>query len=372
MVALPPPGWATPLLLVGLLAPAAVDWSGPLVLNSAAAVVVAAAVLTRRRAPEASLALATSVSMLFAQGEPRFWPLPAAILLSYLAGHRCERLWPPQAAFAAVAALGLLLAVAQGNLSGWLTVLLIEFFTAALPWWAGSWRRQRAELARAGWERAQQAERERELVADQARLRERARIAQDMHDALGHELSLIALLAGGLEVTRDLSSEHREGAKQLREGAVSATERLHEVIGVLRTSESGEAREDAVRPDEWGVAAKRMRRSLVRGALLPAALALGTASVLVGAFLYTSATTTLHPSDYANLRIGQSRAEIAGRLPSHHVAAAPPVLERPAVPAGAKCEYYQATAGPFAFSGAMYRLCFTDGILAAKHLLRRQ
>ncbi|MGW6711690.1 histidine kinase [Streptomyces globisporus] len=46
--------------------------------------------------------------------------------------------------------------------------------------------------------------RARQLGAEQARLLERARIAQDMHDVLGHDLSLIALSAGALKGGRGL------------------------------------------------------------------------------------------------------------------------------------------------------------------------
>ncbi|OSC73229.1 sensor histidine kinase, partial [Streptomyces sp. BF-3] len=53
-----------------------------------------------------------------------------------------------------------------------------------VPWFVGRFSRQYRELVRAGWERAEQMERERRLVAEQARLLERARIAQDMHDVL--------------------------------------------------------------------------------------------------------------------------------------------------------------------------------------------
>jgi len=46
--------------------------------------------------------------------------------------------------------------------------------------------------------------------------RERARIARDMHDSLGHELSLLALRAGALELAGDLPPRHRDAASQLR------------------------------------------------------------------------------------------------------------------------------------------------------------
>ncbi|MBR7678892.1 ATP-binding protein, partial [Streptomyces daliensis] len=69
-------------------------------------------------------------------------------------------------------------------------------------------------------------EREQRAAAERARLRERARIAQDMHDALGHELSLIALRAGALQVAPGLSAEHSASAARLRGAAAEATDRL--------------------------------------------------------------------------------------------------------------------------------------------------
>ncbi len=44
----------------------------------------------------------------------------------------------------------------------------------------------------------------------------------------------MALLAGGLELAPGLSEQHRESVGQLRERCTMATERLHEVIGLLR------------------------------------------------------------------------------------------------------------------------------------------
>ncbi|MEU4653373.1 histidine kinase [Streptomyces sp. NPDC023723] len=103
-----------------------------------------------------------------------------------------------------------------------------------LPWCAGRFRRQYRALVRAGWERAEHLEREQRLVADQARLRERARIAQDMHDLLGHDLSLIALSAGAMKLAPGLLAEHREAAGEIRARAAAAVDRLGEVIGILR------------------------------------------------------------------------------------------------------------------------------------------
>ncbi|WP_432927849.1 sensor histidine kinase [Microbispora sp. CA-135349] len=114
------------------------------------------------------------------------------------------------------------------------TALLALGIFVVLPWLAGLFRRQQAELVLAGRERVAQLEREQELIAERARLRERARIAADMHDSLGHELALIALRAGALELAADMTGRNREAAAQLRASAVTATDRLRRTVGVLR------------------------------------------------------------------------------------------------------------------------------------------
>jgi len=90
----------------------------------------------------------------------------------------------------------------------------------------------------ASQERVVQLEREQRLLAERVALEERARIASDMHDSLGHELALIALRAGALELATDLTRKNREAAAELRESSVRATDRLRRTIGVLRTSGS--------------------------------------------------------------------------------------------------------------------------------------
>ncbi|WP_152521210.1 sensor histidine kinase [Nocardiopsis ganjiahuensis] len=90
--------------------------------------------------------------------------------------------------------------------------------------------------AGAGWRRYRELQERARLGAlEETRRRERARIAHDMHDSLGHELGLIALRAGALQVRTDLTPEQvRSAAAELRQGAATAAERLREVVTVLR------------------------------------------------------------------------------------------------------------------------------------------
>ncbi|MGW3961340.1 sensor histidine kinase [Amycolatopsis sp. NPDC005003] len=83
----------------------------------------------------------------------------------------------------------------------------------------------------------------RRLAAEEAALRdqvarreEQARIAREMHDVLGHRLSLLSLQAGALEVTAATAPDAVEAAKTVRTTARQSLDDLRQVIGVLRGS----------------------------------------------------------------------------------------------------------------------------------------
>jgi signal transduction histidine kinase len=159
----------------------------------------------------------------------------AMFVMSYLVGRRSDRAQPVVLAFAVLVMSGsVLLLVRAPKISVWIGMLVTLFFAGVVPWLVGRYRRQQQALVLAGWERAELLAREQRGIAEQARLRERARIAQDMHDSLGHELSLIALRAAAFEVASGLDERHRSAAGELRSAAATATERLREIVGVLR------------------------------------------------------------------------------------------------------------------------------------------
>ncbi|MFB7913206.1 sensor histidine kinase [Streptomyces sp. NPDC056061] len=163
-----------------------------------------------------------------------WWVLPAAVA-AFLAGREPGRTGPTVLVLVAVVAGGV---VAVALVPSWLLMagrfVAVVALAAMLPWFAGRFWRQYQELVRAGWERADRLEREQRLVAEQARSRERARIAQDMHDVLGHDLSLIALSAGALKLAPGLDEDQRAAAGEIRARAAASVERLGEVIGILR------------------------------------------------------------------------------------------------------------------------------------------
>ena len=157
----------------------------------------------------------------------------ALVLLAYLHGrHRPVRRAGVLLGAVALAAAG----YAVADFAAGSGALLAYGVFALLPWLAGRFRSQQAALVRAGAERVAHLEREQRFVAEHARLVERARIAADMHDELGHELALIALRAGALELAPDLTEDDREAAAQLRASAVTAADRLRHTVTGLRAA----------------------------------------------------------------------------------------------------------------------------------------
>ena len=104
----------------------------------------------------------------------------------------------------------------------------------------GMYVRARRQLVASLRERAEQAEAAQQLLAQQARQAERTRIAQEMHDVLGHRVSLMALHAGALEVRPDLPpADVAEAAGLIRSTARQALEDLRGIVGVLRDGDGG-------------------------------------------------------------------------------------------------------------------------------------
>jgi signal transduction histidine kinase len=105
--------------------------------------------------------------------------------------------------------------------------------SAAVGW--GLFIHYRRQLVMSLRDRAVRAETEAQLRAEQAQQRARDEIAREMHDVLGHRLSLLSVHAGALEFRPDASPEEIAGAaKVIRENAHQALQDLREVIGVLR------------------------------------------------------------------------------------------------------------------------------------------
>ncbi|MDG4757269.1 histidine kinase [Micromonospora sp. WMMD710] len=98
--------------------------------------------------------------------------------------------------------------------------------------YVGARRRLVAELTG----RAERAERERLLLAEQARADERTKLAGEMHDVVTRRINLMVLQAGALRVsTTDPAA--RLAAEELRVAGCQALAELRDLVGVLRTGD---------------------------------------------------------------------------------------------------------------------------------------
>lgn len=122
-----------------------------------------------------------------------------------------------------------------GDVPMWQTIVISVIFLALVVV-VGVAIGQRRALVQSLRERAALLERDQQLREDRAREQERAHLAREMHDVLGHRLSLVALHAGALEYRgRSLSPDETvEAAGVVRAEAHSALTELRDVLGVLR------------------------------------------------------------------------------------------------------------------------------------------
>ncbi|MFI6470613.1 sensor histidine kinase [Streptomyces sp. NPDC050516] len=231
---------------IGLLA------GGPL-RAAAVALGVAALSLLRRSLPASVLLAAAALSM--AAGETA----PLLMVAAWSAGRRIVGAGRALAAFTAAFVIYLVLGVitlwpiAQPILMGVFSTLFF-LAVAVVPGLTSRYWSQRRTLLRAMQEHNAQLLRERAMVAGQARLRERQRIAQDMHDSLGHQLALISVHTGALEVDPELTGRQREAVGVLRQASVAAMHELREVVGILRDGIEAPAAPDGAQPAARGTA----------------------------------------------------------------------------------------------------------------------
>ncbi|MGZ0151412.1 sensor histidine kinase [Kribbella sp. WER1] len=121
------------------------------------------------------------------------------------------------------------------HVQDWTTLLVIAaiLYVAVAGW--GQYIRSRRQLLQTLRDRADRAETVAKLQAEQAQLRAREEIAREMHDVLGHRLSLLSVHAGALAYRPDASTQEVAGAAEIiRASAHQALQDLREVIGVLR------------------------------------------------------------------------------------------------------------------------------------------
>ncbi|SHG43908.1 sensor histidine kinase [Streptoalloteichus hindustanus] len=135
--------------------------------------------------------------------------------------------------------------------------LLDLAFMVVLPLLVGLYLRRTRQLLVAYRDRAEALSCQEQLATERAVLRERHRIAQEMHDSLGHKLSLIVLHAGALE----LGGKQGAQAELLRRTGQEAMRELRKVIGVLRDTDAGDRPLDHADQRAWVELVESSRRA---------------------------------------------------------------------------------------------------------------
>jgi signal transduction histidine kinase len=173
-----------------------------------------------------------------------FWALagglgwPPAIVALYTLGRRCRRVETLAPWLVATVAVTVVPVLLTQDLPAGRIVLTIAFIAlyAGAPAALGLLVSTRARLT----ESLRQLERAREeaLAAsrDAARAQERARIGREIHDAVGHHATLIAVGAAAIAAST-AEEETRRGAEQLRGLAKRALAEMRAALGLLDGSE---------------------------------------------------------------------------------------------------------------------------------------
>jgi signal transduction histidine kinase len=203
----------------------------PLVLLLALAAVVA--VLYRERQPIPALLLAIAVTVvipddptlllpalvvLFATASRRSWQLPAAAALG-VAGASIVA----TAGWGGALATDGLLGFAIGSTGSCAAAVALGLYVGA--------RRRLVDGLR---ERAERLDRERELLADRAVAQERVRIAQELHDVIAHNVSLMVVQAQGLGATVD-DPRVASDTTAIADLGRQAMAEMHRTLRLLRT-----------------------------------------------------------------------------------------------------------------------------------------
>ncbi|MGW2384036.1 sensor histidine kinase [Streptomyces sp. NPDC001658] len=123
--------------------------------------------------------------------------------------------------------------------SGDRTWTLIEFvYTLAMafaPILCGQLVQARRDVARQLVEVQVAREHERALYAQSVLARERAQLAREMHDVVSHQVSLIAVQAGALQVAAK-DPDARDAARTIRTLSVNTLDELRHMVTLLRAS----------------------------------------------------------------------------------------------------------------------------------------
>ncbi|MEU7380682.1 MULTISPECIES: histidine kinase [unclassified Streptomyces] len=232
----PQPALLDAALVLASLADAAVHVRVEPRVATSCALLAALALALRRRLPLTTFVLTLPATLV---SEAVIAPMAALYTLSSLSRHR-----PLLAGCALVhAATDFLpwpwssLKAAELTRTGSLFHLSYTLATAAAPVFLGQLVQARRDLSLRLAEISEAREYERLLTAQSVLAKERAQLAREMHDVVSHQVSLIAVQAGALQVAGP-DPGTRKAAATIRRLSVETLDELRHMVSVLRASGS--------------------------------------------------------------------------------------------------------------------------------------
>ena len=232
--------------LAGSLAQLAHDGGGPLEsgpheldwLGGALTACATLPLVAWRRAPRAVFVLTATVSVLLAGlGYAVAFPLgPTAALYLFAASRSEPDPWTRRSSATVVVLLAAYVVAAglsRGGVPG--SQLLHTGLAWAAAWFAGERTRLRHQHIAELRERALRADREAERDRRLAAAEERARIARDLHDSVGHAINVIAVRAGAARLRHEQDPNRSLSALETIEDVARQTvEDIDQIVATLR------------------------------------------------------------------------------------------------------------------------------------------
>jgi signal transduction histidine kinase len=193
-------------------------------------------ILLRRRQPLAALGVTAVVGALLPEIGSAV--IPALVILYTIASRRP---WPfpaaPAAAVVAADIVGYLASSHPGHVADAIGVAVECAAAVALGLYVGARRTSGAALR----DRADLADRERKLLAERAVAGERLRIAQDLHDVVAHNVSLMVVAAQALGATVD-DERVVGGTDAIADLGRAAMTEMHRTLRLLRADDEAALR----------------------------------------------------------------------------------------------------------------------------------
>jgi signal transduction histidine kinase len=213
--------------------------SDPSVAGAVLAVAAAVPLAWRRRAPELALVAVMAAQfgseLIDAVGGGWIGVLIGMYTIGTMRSGR--RLWWPAGTALVVAGAFVAFGVANESVE-WQALISTTILGASAVILGDNMRRRRERSAEL-LERAERAEREQELLAEQRVQHERTRIAREMHDVVAHSVSAMVIQAGAARRQLHLDPDRAAAAlAEIESTGRAAMAEMRRILGVLRSDDA--------------------------------------------------------------------------------------------------------------------------------------